>query len=127
MNTRSGRAAQAAAKGRSAPSAGTQVTTRVQKRVPKGRGAASVANATSGRGRGAAEVATVGSVAGTSEVNPTTAQPNQIVLYEEEDDVLGAPQTPVLSGHGPQTTYRVTLDRPSYDPTKNDLWERYTQ
>ena len=97
METRSSRAAQAVPKGRSAPSAGTQVTTRVQTRVPKGRGAASVANATSGRGRGATLVPTVGSVAGTSEDVPTTALPNQVVLYEEEDDVLGAPQTPDLS------------------------------
>ena len=91
-----------------------------------GRGATSVANVTSGRGQGAAKVAAVVSIAGNSDVDPTTALLHQVVPYDDEDVVLGIPKAPILSGHEPQTTYKVTLKIPSYDP-ETDLWQRYTQ
>ena len=96
MKTRSGRSAQAVAQGRSAPSTGTQATTQ-RLRVPKGRGAVPVANATPGRGQRAAEVAAVVAIPGNSDVDLATAQPHQVVLYESEEEVLGAPQSAILS------------------------------
>ena len=97
MKTRSGRAAQAVAKGRSAPSTGTQATTQSSSRVPKGRGAVPVATATPGRDQSAAEVAAVVAIPGNSDVGQTTAPPNQVALYDSDDEVLGAPQSAVSS------------------------------
>ena len=95
MKTRSGRTAQAGASGRSAPSPGTQVTTRRQARVPKGRGVPSVANATLDRDQGAAEVAIVESIAGTPDVDHTTALLHQVVPYDNRV-VPGSPQAGFL-------------------------------
>ena len=81
MITRSGRAAQAGAKGQSAPSPGTQGTTRTKMRVPKGSGIPSVTQPTSNWDQGAAEVDAVVSIAGTSDVDPTTALLHHVVPY----------------------------------------------
>ena len=81
MITRSGRAAQAGAKGRSAPSPGTQGTTRTKVTVPKGSGVPSVTQVISNRDQGEAEVAAVVSIAGTSDVDPTTALLHHVVPY----------------------------------------------
>ena len=94
--TRSRGTAQAATKGRSAPHTGTQATNQRRSKVSKGRGAAPVANATPGRGQRAAEVAAVVAIQGNSDVGLNTAQPNQVVLYDSEDEVLGAPQSAFL-------------------------------
>ena len=126
VGTRS-RAAQAAANGWSAQSTGTRGTTRGQTRGSRGRGAVSVATVASGRGRGATSLATVVSGAGTSDDLPATAQPNQVILYQDEKDDLGAVQTQDFSGHGPRAMYRINLKVPKYEPEKGDLWERYTQ
>ena len=97
MMTRSLRTAQAAATGRSAPHTSIQVTARRQAKVPKGRGAALRANVTMGRGRGAAQAAAVGSTPGIPDVDLSTAQPNQLVLYEDVEADQGLPESPNLS------------------------------
>ena len=122
---RSARAAQAAAKRRSAPSTSTQATTQSSSRVSKGRGAVSVATATPGRDQGAAEVAAVMALPGSSEVGLTTAQHNQLTLYESDDGVLRAPQSGNLLGHGPSVAHQVTVKVPRY--VDNPRWERYQQ
>ena len=96
MITRSGRVAQVGAKGRSAPSPGTQGTTCTKTRVPKGSGIPSAAQAISNRDQGAAEVAAVVSIAGTSDVDPTTALLHQVVPYDNEV-VPEIPKAPILS------------------------------
>ena len=68
------------------PSSGTQVATPRQARVPKGRGVPPVAMATPDRDPCAAEVAAVGSIAGTSEVDLTTARLNEVVPYQNRVD-----------------------------------------
>ena len=97
MLTRSIRTAQAAATGRSAPHTSIQVNARRQAKVPKGRGAALRANVTVGRGRGAAQAAAVGSTPGIPDVDLATAQPNQLVLYEDEEADQGLPESPNFS------------------------------
>ena len=101
MKTRSGRTAQAGASGRSAPSPGTQVTTRRQAGVPKGRGVPSIAMATSDRDPCAAEVAAVESIAGTLDVDHITALLHQVVPYDNRV-VPGPPQAGILRGYGPR-------------------------
>ena len=82
MMMRSGRTAKAGASRQSVTSSATQVATSRQARVPKGRGVPPVAMATPDRDPGAAEVAAVGSIAGTSDVDHTTALLHQVVPYD---------------------------------------------
>ena len=86
MNTRSGRVIKSRASRQPVSSSGTQVATPRQARVPKGRGVPPVAMATPDRDPCAAEVAAVGSIAGTSEVDHTTALLNQVVPYQNRVD-----------------------------------------
>ena len=88
--------AQAAATGRSAPHTSIQVNARRQAKVPKGRGAALRANVTVGRGRGAAQAAAVGSTTGIPDVDLATAQPNQLVLYEDVEADQRLPESSTL-------------------------------
>ena len=111
--------------GRTTKSPGTQVTTGRQERVPKGRGVPSVVMATPDRDPCAAEVAAVRSIAGTSEVDHTTALLHQVVPYDNRA-APSPPQVGSLSGNGPQMTYQVTLEIPSYNPD-TDTWQRYTR
>ena len=122
---RSGRTAKAGASRQSVTSSATQVATSRQARVPKGRGVPPVAMATPDRDPCAAEVAAVGSIAGTSEVDLTTARLNEVVPYQNRVDPT-APLAGFLSGHAAQMTYQVILEIPRYDPG-NITWQRYTR
>ena len=97
MMTRSHKIAQAAATGRSEPHTSIPVTARSQAKGPKGRGDGLRANGAMGSGRGVVQAAAVRSMPGNSDVGLTTAQPNQVVLYESEDEVLGAPESAILT------------------------------
>ena len=124
MNTR-GRAAQFA-EGRSAPSPAPRDTNHKQSKG-RGKGDGSVAVVTPGPG-GSSSAADILPGPGRSDEIPATAQPHEMVRYEHDDQDLGAAQTQILSGNGPQLTYKVNLTIPKYVPNSGrDEWERYTQ
>ena len=105
MNTRSGRTAQFADEGRSAPSLAPGETNRKQSKG-RGKGAGAVAAVTSGPG-GSSSAAAVLPGAGKSDEMPATAQSHQMVRYEHDDQDLGAVQTPIFSVCGKFMTMQL--------------------
>ena len=79
MMTRRLRTAQAAATGQSEPHTSIPASVRRQTRAPKG--------------HGAPQAAAVGSMPGIPDVDHTTAQPNQVVLYEDVEADQGLPES----------------------------------
>ena len=115
MVTRRQRTAQAEATGQPEPHSSLPGSTRRQARLPKG--------------HGAPQAAAVGATPGIPDVNLSTAQPNQVVLYEDVETAQGLPESQILRGHGPSLRPKMTLDIPLYKPgtTGENKWARYTQ
>ena len=87
MNTRSGRGAQIAAKGHSAPSPAPRENNRKPSKGG-GKGAGVVASVTSGQGV-SSSAAAIQTGAGRSGEIPATVQSHQIVQYEHDEKDLG--------------------------------------
>ena len=83
MMTRRLRTAQAETTGQPEPHSSLPGTTKRQAKVPKG--------------HGAPQAAAVGSMPGIPDVDLTTAQPNQVVLYEDVEVDQGLPKSPILT------------------------------
>ena len=82
MVTRSQRSAQAEASGQPEPHSSLPGSTRRQTRLPKG--------------HGAPQAAAVGAAPGSPEVYLSTAQRNQVVLYEDVEADQGLPGSAIL-------------------------------
>ena len=115
MNTRSGRATQAGAKGRSAPSLTPRENNRKQSKGG-GKGAGVVASVTPDQGGSSLAAAILPGAGRLDEIPATVQSHQQMVLYDHDEEDLWAVQCTNLSGNGSQVMYRVSLTIPKYAP-----------
>ena len=97
MHTRAHRIAQEAITGQSEPHTSLPMTARSLAKGPKGRGVALRANGAMGSGQGAVQAAAVGSTPGIPDADLATAQPHQLVLYEDVEADQRLPESSNLS------------------------------